>query len=104
MTMMIMSEAKAQCLLCSMVPAEAFGKDEAAKATAKVRELYKGGKVDDATFDELIAWLGNHSAIRQWGVKQGFIASKDAEEDATAKQLKKLIAEQDKELEKMAKK
>lgn len=85
-----------------MVPNEAFGKDEAEKAMAELFRLQAAGDVAAADAARVGARLGNHSAMRQWGVKQGFIKAKDADEDALARALKKAVEAADAELEEMA--
>lgn len=85
-------EAIALALNISMVADGKFGKDQAAKALGKVRELFKAGRIEDSTFDNSIAWLGNHSAVRQWGEKMGFVKAAAADRDAKARTLDSLIA------------
>lgn len=83
-------EAKALCLVRNLNTAS-FGADQAKAATATLRMLFKSGQVDDATFDEVSAYLGNHSAIRQEMIKQGLIKAEVAE-SALAKEIRRLQA------------
>jgi hypothetical protein len=76
-----------------------FGKEQAELALRRVSAMVKAKQCDDDTADRVRAELGNHSAIRQWAVKQGFLPAATAGEDARAKAVKIVIARIDKALE-----
>jgi tyrosyl-tRNA synthetase len=84
-------EALALALHGTMVADQRFGKEQAEKAQAKIRELFKSGKLADLDFDRASARLGNHSAVRQWGEKMGFCRKTDAERDALARQIDEMV-------------
>lgn len=56
-----------------------FGASEAKVAIDTATKLFMAQKCDADTFARVMAFLGNHSAIRQWAIAHGFI---NAEPDA----------------------
>jgi hypothetical protein len=82
---------------------ESFGAPNAEKACNRLAELFQNKQVDGATFARVNSRIGNHSALRQWAVKQGFITPPDNAEDALAKAVKRLHANGDKALAEMIK-
>ena len=70
-----------------------FGADQAKIATGVATNLLSANKVDAETFGRVIARLGNHSALRQWAVAHGFLATDD---DALTLAVKAEIARLDK--------
>lgn len=97
------TEALALCIAKSLSKHQAFNADVAKEACDNLAKLFKGDRIDMDTFSRINARIGNHSAMRQWAVKQGIIPASDVAEDALAKAVKALIAKSDKELEEMAK-
>jgi hypothetical protein len=85
------TEVKAEALAVAIKDQETFGKDQCEIAFKRVSRLVKDKECDDDTADRARAWLGNHSAVRQWATKQGFFVANVAE-DALAKEVKKVIA------------
>ena len=83
-------EAKALCLVKNLLGSQ-FGADQAKAANTTLIALLRQNRVDDSTFAEVGAFLGNHSAIRQWAVKQGLLKVEVAE-DALAKEVRRLQA------------
>lgn len=92
--MMTDTEVKAEALAVAIKDQETFGKDQCGVAMARISRLVKDGQCDDATADRVRAWLGNHSAVRQWATKQGFFVANVAE-DALAKAVKAVISRLD---------
>lgn len=80
-----------------------FGAENAEKACNRLVDLFTRKQIDQATFARVNARIGNHSAMRQWAVKQGFIPASDAPEDALAKAVKLVHANGDKALADMLK-
>lgn len=93
--MMTDTEVKAEALAAVFYKdQDTFGKDQCQVAMARISRLVKDSQCDDATADRVRAELGNHSAVRQWAVKQGFLTSK-VEEDALCRAVKVAIAKID---------
>lgn len=92
-------EAKALCLVKNLDTAS-FGADQAKAANKTAVKLLKSGEIDDDTFAEVSAYLGNHSAIRQEMIKQGLIKAEVAE-SALAKEIRRLQALDAAELDSM---
>lgn len=92
----LMGEALASALYSEP---STFGAEQAKVAYATVSSLVKAGKASDETADRVRAELGNHSAVRQWAIKQGFLPSATASEDARAKAVKAVFARMDAALE-----
>lgn len=76
-----------------------FGADQAKKATSTAVSLMQIGKCDADTFTRVITRLGNHSALRQWAIAQGFLRQPA---DALAVAVKAYIDKKDKALEEIA--
>ena len=92
--MMTDTEVKGAALALAIKDQETYGKNQAEVAALRVFKLVKEGKCDDATASRALAFLGNHSAVRQWATKQGFFVA-ETTEDALAKEVKKVISELD---------
>ena len=96
------TEALAICIAPEMEAGQkSFGADNAERACNRMFALVTEGKLDSATGSRVNARIGNHSALRQWAVKQGFLPASDAPEDALAKAVKQIHARGSKTLEKM---
>lgn len=76
-----------------------FGAEQAKTATATAVSLMQTGKCDADTFTRVIARLGNHSALRQWCVQQGFLKTPP---DALAIAVKMYMAKRDESLSEIA--
>ena len=100
--MLTETDALAMCLAPVLDGAKTFGSNDAEKACMTLAGLFESKQVDMATFARVNARIGNHSALRQWAVKQGFLPASDAPEDALAKAVKKVLAARDAKLEQMA--
>ena len=85
------TEVKAKALACAIKDQETFGKDQCNVAMMRVSKLVREKQCDDNTADRVRAWLGNHSAVRQWATKQGFFVA-NVVEDALCKAVKAEIA------------
>lgn len=70
-------EALATCLL-PMVDDERFGVAQANEARKIAKRLCLAGAINYDIFANVVTKLGNHSAMRQWGIKHGFIPEKRA--------------------------
>ena len=81
-----------------------FGKDQAEMALRRVSAIAKASQCDDDTADRVRARLGNHSAIRQWAVKQGFLPAPKVEDDALTKATNAVVERINKALENADKK
>lgn len=97
------TDALALCIARPMTSAKAFNADVAKQACDNLAKLFKADRIDTDTFSRINARIGNHSAMRQWAVKQGIIPAADIAEDALARAVKALVAKSDKELEEMVK-
>ena len=93
-------EALALCLV-RQLGGDSFGQKEAEAACNTLAMLFENKRVDAATFARVNSRLGNHSAIRQWGIKMGLITAKDAARDAVAKEVDRLKTLESAELDSM---
>lgn len=71
------TDVKAACLaqVFKSRSVKGFGASEAKVANDMLVKLFQAGRADAATFSTVAAYLGNHSAIRQWAIAHGFINS-----------------------------
>jgi hypothetical protein len=87
------TDALAACLAPElMAGTKTFGADQAERANKRLFNMAIKGEVDPDTGARVGARIGNHSAMRQWAVKQGFLPASDAPEDALAKAVKAIHA------------
>lgn len=86
-------EVKAHILGQTMLESGKYGKDEGTKACSLCIKLAVAGKASEEDVSRASGWLGNHSAVRQWGEKMGFVKKTDAERDALARALDKILGE-----------
>ncbi len=94
-------ELKSQAMAKIIVDgARTYGADQAGSASEYCTAALAAKKVEIAEFTEAMKWLGNHSAVRQWGVKMGFFPASDVSPDALAIQTKKLVDEMNARAEK----
>lgn len=96
------TDALAKCLAPVLDGAKSFGANDAEKACLTLAQLFESKQIDTATFARVNARIGNHSAMRQWAIKQGFLPASDAPEDALAKAVKAELSKRDTALEEMA--
>jgi hypothetical protein len=75
--MMHYYEALATCLV-PMKENQRFGVEQAREACDIASHLFETRRIDAETCSKIIAKIGNHSAMRQWGIKHGFIPEKNA--------------------------
>lgn len=101
--MLTETEALAICLARELDGAKSLGADQCERATLKATELFIAKNIDAATLGRVNARLGNHSALRQWAIRQGLLPASDAPEDALAKAVRAVIAKGDKALAEMTK-
>lgn len=95
------TEAMGKCIAAALHDEpNSFGAEQAKKATGMATTLFQKGHLDSDTFGRVIGRLGNHSALRQWAVAQGFLGKA---EDALAIAVKKELKVIDEALEKAAK-
>lgn len=95
------TDALAKCLARALAnEPKSFGSEQAKIATGVATTLLQAGTLDAETFGRVIARLGNHSALRQWGVSHGFIAK---ENDALAVKVSEEIAAEKERLQDLAK-
>lgn len=85
-------EIKAHCLIKTMGETGKYGKAEGEKACALCIDLAMEGKADKADVSRASGWLGNHSAVRQWGEKFGYVTKSEAGKDATAREYDRLMS------------
>ena len=96
------TDIKAACLACVFKNREikGFGATEAKVANEMLVKLFQAGKASAATFGTVAAYLGNHSAIRQWAIAHGFINNEaDALTIATEAMIEKLSKAEGKALD-----
>ena len=98
--MLTETEALALCLVRNL-DSESFGAKEAEAACATLAMQFEQKRIDSQTFARVNARIGNHSALRQWAIKMGFITAKDAARDALAKEIDRLKALDSAELDSM---
>ena len=73
-----------------------FGASEAKLAIDVATTLFRANKCDAGTFGRVVVRLGNHSALRQWGIAHGFIVSPaDALSNAVSEEIAKMKEEID---------
>ena len=94
--MLTETEVMAAALVEALEEGEINAK-QAEKACSVATSMLQSQQCDAATFGRVIARIGNHSALRQWAVKQGFRA-KDADRDALAKAVDALLERRKKNL------
>jgi hypothetical protein len=75
--MMHYYEALAKCIL-PMVKNQRFGTNQAKEACDIASNLFVIGEIDGELCAKLLAKIGNHSTMRQWGIKHGYIPEKNA--------------------------
>ncbi len=89
--MLTETEATAKCIAKPIDGASTWGAEQAKQASDILTGLFTTKQIDAATFGRINARIGNHSALRQWAVKQGLLTSA-VEEDALCKEVKRLLA------------
>jgi len=89
--MLTETEAAAKCIARPIENASTWGAEQAKQASEILTGLFTTKQIDAATFGRVNARIGNHSALRQWAVKQGLLSSEVAE-DALCKEVKRILA------------
>ena len=89
--MLTETEATALCIAKPLDGASTWGAEQAKLASDILTGLFMAKQIDAATFGRINARIGNHSALRQWAVKQGLLTSEVAE-DALCKEVKRILA------------
>lgn len=95
------TDALAVCIAPVLDGTKSFGAPDAEKACLRLAELFGNKQVDAATFARVNSRIGNHSALRQWAIKQGFIPASNVPADALARAVKQIHAGGDATLKKM---
>jgi len=85
-------EIKAKCLMATMIPNRRYIAADVETSQAMVLEMIMAGDCEKADGLRASGWLGNSSAVAQWGQKYGYVTKSEAEKDATARALDTLIA------------
>jgi hypothetical protein len=85
-------QIKAKALMATMIPNGHYRAKDLETANAMVTEMIINGECEKADGIRACGWLGNASAVDQWGRKMGFIKASDVDRDATARALDTLIA------------
>lgn len=99
------TDVKAACLaqVFKSRNVKGFGATEAKQANDTLVKLFQAQRMDAETFGRVAAYLGNHSAIRQWAIAHGFINSEpDALTNALEAMIEKVAKAEGKALEEIA--
>ena len=81
----------AKCIAKPIENASTWGAEQAKQASDILMSLFMTKQIDAATVGRINARIGNHSALRQWAVKQGLLTSA-VEEDPLCKEVKRILA------------
>ncbi len=88
-------QIKAKCLMATLIPNRRYQAADVETSQGMILEMILDGSCEKADGVRASGWLGNSSAVAQWGQKMGFLTKAEADRDAVARELDKLKAAAD---------
>ncbi len=85
-------QIKGRAIMATMIPNGRYQAADVETANAMVLEMIMNGECEKADGLRATGWLGNSSAVAQWGQKMGFLVKAEADRDAVAREVDRLKA------------
>ncbi len=83
-------QIKGRAIMATMIPNGRYQAADVETANALVLEMIMSGECEKADGLRATGWLGNSSAVAQWGQKMGFLVKAEADRDAVAREVDRL--------------